>query len=1243
MNALKNIISIVLFCLLAHQFVFAQSSTCMDAEPFCTNAGVDFPNITGGITAEVGPDYGCLQDPFQPQPPRPAWFFLKIENSGDLFMLIEQNSAADFTGTGIDVDFVAWGPFTEAEFQAGVCGSLTTANIVPGQDDEDPATPPNTTTSQGCSYSPSPVENFNIIGANAGEYFVLMVTNFFGSPGFIRMNITTGVGSTDCSILESTLGPDQNVCEGDNVVLDATPIQGIATSYVWSLDTGSGFNVLVGETNATLNPTVSGIYQVEVTDSSNNVVIDDVVIIFNTVPIANQPSDILVCDDVSNDGIENFDFAAQQDTSILNGQDPTLYTITYHETMADAQANTAILTMPYTSVAGSYPKTIYARIENNNNTSCFNITSFEIEVFEIPIPMDSLNIATISNCDNTSVGTDIDGYALFNLENQETTILNGQSATDFTLTYFTDLGYTNGIATPSAFSNTIANGQTIYVRMSNNSNTNCYTDTSFDIEILALPVVATTVDLRQCDDDADGISLFNLTEANTLISVNAVNETITYYLTQAEADTGLAANQIANITNYPNPVPLASIVFARIEATNGCFRTTQINLIVSATQIPAAFNLNYNVCDDYLVDNDNTNGVAAFDFSNATAQILGQFPPGQNLTVTYYTNVTDALAEFNAIADISNYRNDISPNAQNIVVRVDSDAINACLGLGEHITLTVDAVPFNNVISDYELCSDTNQASFDLTAIDTEVIGTQTQDFIITYHESLSDAENNISAFVSPYPNQTNPQTIYVRAQFDDNSNGIGDFGECVSTDMSFELIVIPNPILFQPEDIQICNEQVNTVYDLTVRFDEITGGDTSIVLTYFESQLDLDSNNPIPVPTFYLNTLFDREILVLATGANSCTSTITMSLKTILYENFNLFPTIIEECEVDNDGFDNFDLTRREDEILNGLDPLDFSFVYYELEADAVAGNNNSISDPTTFINTQAVAQTIYVRVKPIVNECFRVIPLTLIVNPVPEIAIDDEYVICLASNGSPITPFLNTFLPNPPIDTQLSTIDFTFQWYQGSEALPQNIILGATESYYDPVEAGYYTIIATDVIKGCTIPATTLVIGSYPPQSITVEVLTDAFSSNDILEVNVTGIGEYEYSLDNGAWQESPRFEGVSGGEHTIYVRDIYNCNEITTIKIVIDYPRFFTPNGDGYNNSWNIVGIADQLSAKIFIYDRYGKLIKQLNPIGPGWDGTFNGDYLPSSDYWFTVEYTEPRDGTIRQFKSHFSLKR
>ena len=92
-----------------------------------------------------------------------------------------------------------------------------------------------------------------------------------------------------------------------------------------------------------------------------------------------------------------------------------------------------------------------------------------------------------------------------------------------------------------------------------------------------------------------------------------------------------------------------------------------------------------------------------------------------------------------------------------------------------------------------------------------------------------------------------------------------------------------------------------------------------------------------------------------------------------------------------------------------------------------------------------------------------------------------------------------------------------------------------------------------------------------------------------------------------------------------------------------MVMDYPLFFTPNGDGYNDTWNIVGIAMQPNAKIYIFDRYGKLLKQLSPIGTGWDGTFNGELVPTSDYWFTVEYNEPKTGASKQFKAHFTLKR
>ncbi|MEJ2113522.1 MAG: T9SS type B sorting domain-containing protein, partial [Flavobacteriaceae bacterium] len=866
----------------------------------------------------------------------------------------------------------------------------------------------------------------------------------------------------------------------------------------------------------------------------------------------------------------------------------------------------------------------------------FDVGSFNINVYLNPI---ANPVSDFVLCSDTNTTT-------FDLSVKESEVLGSQSSTDFDIKFYYSQADADAGLPGTEITTPILNSsspQTIIVRIENVLNTDCYDITSFNLIVNLNPIVTPIVDLFQCDDDNDGFTLFNLTEANELISSNASNETFSYYLTLAEAQSGLVANQITNYLNYPNPTPLSGIVFSRIEASNGCYKTTQINLTVSTTQIPGTFNLPYNVCDDYQIDNDNTNGIANFDFSDATTQILAQFPPGQTLTVTYFTNLADALQEANAIVDISDHRNDASPYVQNIVVRVDSDVLNACLGLGEYITLTVDSVPVENTISDYILCDIGNgQADFDLTTKDAEVIGTQTQDILISYHETPDDAENNINAIASPYSNLTNPQTIYVRAQFDNNANGVGDTDECVSTDMSFQLIVNPNPVIFQPDIIQICNDQVNTTYDLTIREDQITGGDTTIILSYFESQMDLDNNNPIVSPNMYNNNLFNRDIIVLATGVNTCTSTVTLSLETILYENLDNTPKTIEECEVDNDGFDNFDLTRREIEILNGLDPLNFTFDYYEIEADAIAGNSNSISNPTSFVNTQAVTQTIYARVTPVTNQCFVIVPITLIVNPVPEIAIEDQYVICLSSAGQRITPTLETFLTNPPIDTQLSTMEFSFQWYQG-EPVPGNEIVGATDSFYDPTTDGIFSVLATNVITGCTIPATTEVIASYPPESITINIISEAFSSDDIIEISVSGNGTYEYSLDHGLWQLSSRFESVNGGQHTVYVRDLYNCNEIFQVETIIDYPRFFTPNGDAYNNSWNIYGIENQPLAKIYIYDRYGKLLKQLDPTGPGWDGTFNGEPLPSSDYWFTVEYEEPSNGSMRIFKSHFSLKR
>ena len=150
-------------------------------------------------------------------------------------------------------------------------------------------------------------------------------------------------------------------------------------------------------------------------------------------------------------------------------------------------------------------------------------------------------------------------------------------------------------------------------------------------------------------------------------------------------------------------------------------------------------------------------------------------------------------------------------------------------------------------------------------------------------------------------------------------------------------------------------------------------------------------------------------------------------------------------------------------------------------------------------------------------------------------------------------------------------------------------------------------------------------------------------AFSDNNVIEVEALGSGDYEYSLDGGPWQDSNIFEDVALGEHTVTVRDKIGCGFATATVIVMDYPKYFTPNGDGYHDTWRIAGIDSQPDATIYIFDRFGKLVKQLHPLGDGWDGTFNGYNMPASDYWFTVQYIEPTDGMPRTFKAHFALKR
>lgn len=222
---------------------------------------------------------------------------------------------------------------------------------------------------------------------------------------------------------------------------------------------------------------------------------------------------------------------------------------------------------------------------------------------------------------------------------------------------------------------------------------------------------------------------------------------------------------------------------------------------------------------------------------------------------------------------------------------------------------------------------------------------------------------------------------------------------------------------------------------------------------------------------------------------------------------------------------------------------------------------------------------------------------------------------------------------------DANLNSSNYDIEWYLNGNLM-------GTGYEYVADEIGIYNVapikLTPENAPDCSYDPITVEV-TQSSVAVAEVVVSDSFEDNAIATVNIiNGFGTYEYQLDNGLFQTSPIFENVSSGEHTILVNDIYgNCGDRTLFFTVIKYPKFFTPNGDGYNDRWNIFDLKEDANATISIFDRYGKLLKQISPNGTGWDGTYNGIQLASSDYWFVVNYIY--NGQERIFKAHFTMKR
>ncbi|WP_281298916.1 T9SS type B sorting domain-containing protein [Flavobacterium limnophilum] len=288
---------------------------------------------------------------------------------------------------------------------------------------------------------------------------------------------------------------------------------------------------------------------------------------------------------------------------------------------------------------------------------------------------------------------------------------------------------------------------------------------------------------------------------------------------------------------------------------------------------------------------------------------------------------------------------------------------------------------------------------------------------------------------------------------------------------------------------------------------------------------------------------------------------------------------------------------------------------------------NNNISGTWSPALNNLATTEYTFT---PDFGQCAIPTKLTINVNPKP-IPLLTNGQICIDKNT-------NTIIQSYILDSKLDPRDYYFEWF-----LNGNVIINAIGNTLETVEKGIYSVIATDKTTNCSSALIEATITETFSDSTVVEIeQTNSFNDAATITISIIqGIGNYEYQLDNGIFQTSPVFSEVAAGSHIINIIDVNGCTNLSKEIVVLGYPKFFTPNGDGNNDTWNIIGFNTQSNPIIYILDRYGKLLKQMSSNGLGWDGTFNGYPLPSSDYWFEVRFLE--DGIPKEFKSHFSLKR
>ncbi|CAL2093853.1 choice-of-anchor L domain-containing protein [Tenacibaculum sp. 190524A05c] len=683
----------------------------------------------------------------------------------------------------------------------------------------------------------------------------------------------------------------------------------------------------------------------------------------------------------------------------------------------------------------------------------------------------------------------------------------------------------------------------------------------------------------------------------------------------------------------------------------GCKDSDDIVLEFSepATAIPAITDLSN--CENNI-----------FDLTARTAEILNGQDPA-TFEVLFFTD----SAFLNQITTPTSFT---SPSDdETIYVRKRNRTANHCFTEGSFRILNFDN-PVGQTAINYEECDDVANGgdtdgffnNFILSTKDAEVLGSLSPTtFNVSYHTTLTGAQTDSSTDAidknNPYRNATiNAQTIYVRIENIANTNCFTVSDPASTTFRPFQLIVHPLPVIANnPALINQCDtdSDLSTSINLTQAEISISANHTNETFKYYPTEADAIANTA-EITTPITHTASDGDSVWVRTISNQGCFRISRLDITISFAGDVAYNQEFTSCDDfldadgndtinndDRDGISNFDISPAIDAIRNLFDPAirnDLDILFFETTADRDAVINQ-IPDPTNYRNTNIPAttqQSIFVKiVNRINNDCTGLGEFFIRVLPLPEFDVTTPQIVCL----------------NNPSFIEAETPDgtYTYEWRRNG-----TLDTSSTSETLNITQGGTYEVTAINTTTLCRrtrrIIVNESIIATLAEDDVT--IIDD--SANNTITIdngnNNLGIGDYEFALqdENSVivrdFQDTPMFENLSGGVYTILVRDKNGCGVAQLEVSVLEFPKYFTPNGDGVNDLWAVKGASTTFypQSSIHIFDRYGNPITEIAIDGQGWDGLYNGKILPSNDYWFNIQLTDRNGATISR-KGHFSLLR